>query len=183
MKKFSARTIVEPAVFAAIICILAPFSLPIGPVPISLASFAIYLVGGMQKPLRALIAVCVYILIGIVGVPVFANFMGGFERIAAPAGGFIIGYIPCVLLTSFILSLNRKVYMYPIAMVCGTVVLYACGLGWFMISMNTTLGKALAVTVLPFIAFDAVKIVIASVISFALYDRVFRDNSKKGIEG
>ena len=176
MKKISARTIVEPAIFASIICILAPFSLPIGPVPISLATFAIYLVSGMQKPSRAVTAVCVYILIGMTGIPVFSNFMGGFERIVSPTGGYIIGYIPLVLIPSFILRYNRKFYMYPIAMVCGTIALYACGLGWFMFSMKVSLAKALAVTVLPFIAFDAVKIVIASIASYALYDRVFKES-------
>ena len=78
----------------------------------------------------------------------------------------MIGYIPCALIIG--LSVDRfeiKVWVYPAAMVLGTAVLYAFGTAWFMISLNYTLAAALMACVVPFLIGDAVKIVLASVIS------------------
>ena len=170
--RITTRTLIETAVFAAVMCVLAPLSVPVGAVPVSLATFALYLAGGLQKPLHAVASVCIYVLLGIVGIPVFAGFMGGVERLLAPAGGFIVGYIPCVFIISFILCKKRVHYMYPVAMICGTVVLYACGLLWFMISMKQTFISALTITVVPFLLTDAAKTAAASVVCCTVYGRI-----------
>ena len=175
MKKISARTIVEPAIFAAVISLLAPFSVPIGPVPLSLATFAIYLTGGLLKPVKATAAVCVYLLIGIVGLPVFSGFSGGLEKIVSPTGGFLLGYIPCVLTISCMMFISRKMYMYPLAIAAGTVLLYACGLCGFMLQSGRGFYESLSVTVLPFIFTDIIKITAASAVCIVLYKRVFEE--------
>ena len=73
-KLFSTRSMVFMALFAALICFAAPFSIQVGPIPITLATFAIYLAGTVLGAKRGMIAVIVYILLGAVGLPVFSGF-------------------------------------------------------------------------------------------------------------
>ena len=70
------------AVMAALICVAGPLSIAIGPIPLSLASFAVYLAGAVLGAKRGPLAVAIYLLIGMVGVPVFSGFSGGFQKLA-----------------------------------------------------------------------------------------------------
>ena len=83
------------AVLAALLCVVAPLSVPVGPIPISLASFAVYLAGAFLGWKRGTAAVAVYILLGAAGVPVFSGYEGGLQKLAGVTGGFILGYLPC----------------------------------------------------------------------------------------
>jgi biotin transport system substrate-specific component len=160
------RNIVFTALFAAVICIISPFKIPIGAIPITLATFAVYIAASVLNWKYGTLAVLVYILIGMVGLPVFAGFEGGAHKLVGPTGGFIVGYIPCALIIGLIVDkYESKKWLYPITMVLGTVILYALGTAWFMISMSYTLAAALMACVVPFLIFDAVKIVLASVIA------------------
>ena len=88
---------VTTAFMAAVTCILAPLSIPIGPVPISLTNLAIYLSLYLLNWKRGTISYCLYLLIGLAGLPVFSGFSGGIGKLAGPTGGYIIGFIPMVL--------------------------------------------------------------------------------------
>lgn len=167
------RNMILTALFAAIICVMALLSsvIPIlfGPIPLSLVIFAIYVTAASLNWKYGTLAVIVYILIGLVGIPVFSNFGAGVPKLIGPTGGFILGYIPCALVIGLIIDrLESKKWAYPAAMVLGTIVLYAFGAAWFAVSQNVTLTKALAVCVVPFLIFDAAKIVVASFVSPAL---------------
>ncbi|MCC8048896.1 MAG: biotin transporter BioY [Oscillospiraceae bacterium] len=95
------RALVYTAVLAAIICVLAPWSIPTaGGVSITLATLAVYIVGGVSNWKTAVTAVIVYILIGAVGVPVFSNFSGGVQKLIGPTGGYLVGSVPGALLVS-----------------------------------------------------------------------------------
>lgn len=174
-KLFTVRGMVFMAIFAAIICIAAPVSVQIGPIPITLATFAIYLAGAMLGGKRGMIAVIVYIMLGAVGLPVFSNFNGGFTALLGPTGGYIIGYIPLVLLTGVFSDMNSKKHRKMIAgMLLGTAALYTFGTAWFMIMTQSTLGRALALCALPFIPGDALKIVCVSAIAIPLKSKLSR---------
>jgi biotin transporter BioY len=84
---------------AALICIAGPLTIAIGPIPLSLASFAVYMAGAVLGSRRGTAAVALYLLIGIIGVPVFSGFTGGFQKLAGVTGGYLIGYLPCAFLT------------------------------------------------------------------------------------
>jgi biotin transport system substrate-specific component len=160
------RNMVFTALFAAVICVVSPFKIPIGAVPITLATFAIYIAASVLNWKYGTLAVLLYILIGLVGLPVFSGFEGGAQKLVGPTGGFLIGYIPCALIIGLLVDkLEKKIWIYPVAMVLGTAVLYAFGTAWFMISLKYTLAAALMACVVPFLIFDAVKIVLASVVS------------------
>ena len=81
------------ALMAAVTCVLAPMAIPIGPVPISLTNLAIYLSLYLLGWKWGTASYVVYMLIGMVGVPVFSGFTGGLGKLAGPTGGYIIGFV------------------------------------------------------------------------------------------
>lgn len=171
---FSLKSMVFTAIFAALICVAAPVSIPLpGLVPISLATFTMYLAGAMLGGKRAALAVLVYVLLGAVGVPVFSGYSGGFGVLFGVTGGYIIGYIPMALITGLFADLPSKHHWtIPVGMVVGTIALYTFGTAWFMIYTGKNLAAALMGCVVPFLAFDAIKIVLATAISAPLKSRI-----------
>ncbi|MDE6728361.1 MAG: biotin transporter BioY [Oscillospiraceae bacterium] len=166
---FTIRGMVFTAIFAAIICVAAPFSVQVGPIPITLATFAIYLAGAILGGKRGMAAVAVYIMIGAVGIPVFSNFNGGFGALLGPTGGYIIGYIPLVFLTGIFAEMNsKKHWTMIVGMLLGTAALYAFGTAWYMIMSGKDLLTALSLCALPFIPGDAVKIVCTAAVAMPL---------------
>ena len=155
------RKMCRLALMTALICIAAPLSVPIGPIPISLATLTVYLAGALLGPVDGVIAVALYILLGAVGLPVFSGF------------GYIIGYLPCAALTGAGAKFwgDRK-WVYPVAMVVGTIACYVLGTVWFMVQTGTGLAASMSSCVLPFLPGDAIKIVIASVLAVILRERV-----------
>ena len=145
-RKTSTYAMVVTALMAAVTCILAPLSVPIGPVPISLTNFAIYL------------------LLGLVGLPVFSGFTGGLAKLAGPTGGYIIGFIPMAIIAGIVIDkfTNRGIQI--LGMIVGTAICYAFGTAWFCLQAGYTVGAALAVCVIPFIPADLCKMVIAMII-------------------
>lgn len=167
------RKMCRLALMTALICIAAPLSVPIGPIPISLATLTVYLAGALLGPVDGVIAVALYILLGAVGLPVFSGFGAGIAKLIGVTGGYIIGYLPCAALTGAGAKFwgDRK-WVYPVAMVVGTIACYVLGTAWFMVQTGTGLAASMSSCVLPFLPGDAIKIVIASVLAVILRERV-----------
>lgn len=169
LRELNARDMAVTALFAAILCVMSPWSIPVGPVPVSLATFAIYIAAAVMGRSRATIAVLVYILIGMVGLPVFSGFSGGFQKIAGVSGGYIVGYIPCAFISGAITDrFPKSLVAYPIGMILGTAILYLVGTAWFMYTTGNTLAASLGFCVVPFLLGDAIKIAAATALSFPL---------------
>ena len=167
--RMATRTITTVALLAAIICVLSPFAINIGPIPLSFGSLAVYIAACLINKWHGTAAVVVFVLLGAFGVPVFTNFSGGFHKIIGATGGYIVGYIPCALIIGLIVDLSEKhVWAYPIAMVAGTATLYACGTAWYMIQAGVSLLAALMACVVPFLIGDAIKIAAATALCFPL---------------
>ena len=167
------------AVMAALIWVAGPLTLAIGPIPLSLASFAVYLAGAILGWRRGTLAVAVYLLIGLVGVPVFSGFSGGFQKLIGVTGGYLVGYLPCALITGLgagepLAENQRPVWMLPAGMVLGTAVLYAIGTVWFMVQTRNNLAAAMGMCVLPFLPGDGLKIVAASFITLPVRRALYR---------
>ena len=164
------RMMVVTAVMTAVICVLSPLSVPVGPVPISLATFAILLAVYLLGWKYGTIAVGLYLLIGLAGVPVFAGFQAGAARLVGPTGGYLIGYLPMALISGFFVSRFRgNLFLPVVGMVLETIVLYALGTAWMASQLEMTFSKALAAGVIPFIPGDIIKIVLVAVIGPVLY--------------
>lgn len=165
------------ALMAAVICVLAPLSIPIGPVPISLTNFAIYISLYVLDWKKGTVSYLIYLLIGLVGVPVFSGFTGGFEKLAGPTGGYIIGFIPMAVIAGLAIDKFQKRWIHLVGMIIGTAICYAFGTLWFCLQSGTAAAAALSICVFPFIPGDLIKMLIA--ISFAPKIREKLDMVKK----
>ena len=178
VKKSATYSIVITALFAALTAVFSQISIPIGPVPINLAMLSVFVAGGLLGIRRAMISQLVYVLLGAVGVPVFAGFKGGFAALAGPTGGYIIGYILAEGTIALICHFwNKKVVALIVAMVAGLAVCYAFGTAWFMVIYMKNTGPVGLMTVLgwcvfPFIIPDLVKMALAIAITKAVSLRI-----------
>lgn len=161
--RFSVRQIAAMGLVAAVTCILAPFSIPIGPVPISLTNLAIYVslyVLGMKE---GTLSYLVYLLIGLVGVPVFSGFTSGPEKLFGPTGGYLIGFIPMALLAGIVVDRYFSKPMVCFAgMALGTAVCYLLGTAWLAYQASLDWRAALLAGVIPFIPGDLIKMAFAA---------------------
>jgi biotin transport system substrate-specific component len=153
------------AVMTAVMCILGPLSLPIGIVPISLTNLAIYLAIYTLGTKRGTLSYIVYLFIGVVGLPVFSGFSGGFTKLLGPTGGYLIGFVLMAFISGiFIDNFSNNIYMCFLGMVLGTIVTYLLGTAWLSYETKLTFNAALYAGVIPFIPGDLVKMIIASLI-------------------
>ena len=165
------------AVMAALICIAGPLTIAAGPVPLSLATFAVMLAGTVLGKKWGTAAAGLYLLIGIIGIPVFSGFSGGFQKLAGVTGGYLVGYLPCAFLAGLGAERAEKEgrkWILPAMMVIGTAVLYAIGTAWFMIQTKNTLGAALGMCVIPFLPGDAIKIIAATLLAWPVRKAIYR---------
>ena len=160
------------AVMTAVICILGPLSIPIGPVPISLTNLALYLTIYILGTRRSVIACGLYLLIGLVGIPVFSGFTGGPAKLAGPTGGYIIGFIIMAVIAGLVIDNCHKSWIQFVGMIVGTIICYLFGTIWFCIVADYTFKAALAVCVIPFIPADLVKMIIAMIIGPMIKKRI-----------
>lgn len=185
------------ALFAALMAVGAWISIPIFSIPVTLQLLAIMVCAALLPPRYALMSVCVYVLLGLVGLPVFSGFTGGIAKLFSITGGYIIGFIPAAWVTSLIITKwGREIWKQIIAMIIGVLICYLFGTVWFML-MNQqnvaafnaglngkteeeilaagglksaySLSQTLGMCVIPYIPFDAVKIAISAVLSKALW--------------
>ena len=168
------RKLVFYALFAALTCICSQIAIPLpGDVPLSLATFAVMLSGALLGRFGGAVSMVVYVLLGVVGVPVFAGFRGGADRVLGPTGGYIIGYIFMALVIGLLISVwGSNFFASAIAMFAGTVVCYLFGTVWYMLSTGTAFFPAIMACVIPFLPGDAIKILLASFCSGRLQQMV-----------
>lgn len=167
------------ALMAAIICVLGPLSvpLPFSPVPISLTMIGIYLAVYAVGMVRGTVAFLIYLLLGLVGLPVFSGFTGGPAKLAGPTGGYLIGFIFTGLISGFFIDRwwkNRLIS--GIGMILGIAVAYLFGTVWLAYGADMTFGQALALGVIPYVAFDLVKIVVLVIVGPELKKVLIRAN-------
>ena len=158
------------AIGAALIAICSWISIPTA-VPFTLQTFAVFFVLLALGGERGTLATLVYVLLGAVGVPVFAGFSGGIGVLLGNTGGYIIGFLFTgliyILFTKFF---KKNIVMKVVALVLGLAVCYAFGTAWFMHVYMKSSGEVGLLTVLgwcvfPFIVPDLLKLALAVVIS------------------
>lgn len=168
------------AAAAAVLGVVGPWAIPVGPVPLSLCTLFLYLIGWVLEPKQAIAAVAVYVLMGAAGLPVFAGFTGGLGHLAGPAGGYIIGYLPMTAVCALVVRwFPARWWMRFVGMVLGTAVLYMIGTVWFCLQTETGLMAALVICVVPFLPGDLVKILAALLLGPILHSRLARSGLLK----
>lgn len=154
------------AVFVVLMAICSWISIPAG-VPFTLQTFAVFLAVGVLGGKRGSLAVVVYILLGIAGIPVFAGFTGGIGILIGSTGGYIIGFIfTALVMWAMETLLGKKTWVLAVSMVIGLAACYIFGTLWFMAvyirdAGSVGIGAVLGWCVIPFIIPDLIKIALA----------------------
>ena len=172
-KKLTTYQMAVTALMAAAMCVLGPLTVPIGAIPISLANFVICLTAWLLGPRFGTLSVAVYLLIGLVGVPVFSGYGAGIAKLAGPTGGYLVGYLLLAFIGGLFIEKSKgQPVVSGIGLVLGDAACYVLGTAWFVFQMQCELGYALTVCVYPFIALDLAKIVVSCVVGALLRKRL-----------
>ncbi len=165
-QKIGTKDMVYIAIFAALMAVCSWISIPMV-IPFTLQTFGVFMAVGLLGGKRGTLAVLVYILLGAVGLPVFAGFAGGPGVLFGLTGGYIFGFLFSALAMWAMEKLpgNRNVIRL-LSMIVGLFICYAVGTAWFITVYGRQTGPiglsaALFTCVVPFIIPDAVKIAVA----------------------
>ena len=170
MKK--AQIYAIPAIGAALIAVLAQISIPIGPVPFTLQNFAIGLIATVFKPREATLSVALYLLLGAIGLPVFAGGGAGFHILIGPSAGYLWFDLLYAAITSYLIHSKSSMIRIFLANLLGDSLVFVGGILGLHFLASMPFDKALAVGVIPFIIPDLAKIIAISFISRPLLQRL-----------
>lgn len=147
-----------PAIGAALIAVLAQISIPIGPVPFTLQNFAIGLIATVFRPREAVLSVGLYLLLGAIGLPVFASGGAGFHVLVGPSAGYLWFDLVYAGLASYLTHTNSGVVRIFLANLLGDSLVFVGGILSLHFLAGMPIDKALAVGVIPFIIPDLAKL-------------------------
>ena len=175
--KLSVKDMVLIALFTVLLAICAWISIPAA-VPFTLQTMGLFITMGLLGGKRSVFAVLTYLLLGMVGIPVFSGFRGGFGMVMGITGGYLIGFIFAVLVYWLItVRSGQKLWLMVTGMAAGLLVDYAFGTAWFMLFYAKAYGAiglwaALSMCVIPFLIPDLIKLVLAVTIVKTIPERV-----------
>lgn len=157
------HSLVWTALLAASIGAGAYLIVPIGPVPISMQPFFVFLAGFALGPKRGALALGLYLLAGTIGLPIFIGGKSGLGHLLGPMGGYLFGFVISAWLCGLARrSTPRIPWFKGLAYGSGALLsLYALGVIWLKFAISISWGKALMVGVVPFIPWDGVKLLAA----------------------
>ncbi len=155
----SLRMTVYSCVLAALMVVGAYISIPVGPVPIVLANFFVLLAGLLLGSRWGVASVAIYLVLGALGLPVFAGGSAGIGVFAGPTGGYLVGYLAAALVVGLVAS--GGVVLDIVGLVAGALAIYALGIPWLKHVLNVPWPKAFALGMVPFLAGDAIKVAAA----------------------
>ena len=138
MYEMNTRDLGYTALSAALLCVSAWIAVPIGGVPITLQTLVLCLSAGLLGAKRATFSVLAYLLLGIIGVPVFAGFTGGVAKLLSPTGGYILGFLAAAPVIGWGSDKYahrddaKGVWALASCMLLGLLLCYAVGTFWFV---------------------------------------------------
>ena len=155
--------------------------IPGNPVPYTLQTLGILVVGGALGLRRGGLAAALYVAIGIVGLPFFAEGKGGVQVILGATGGYLVGFVLAAALVGRLAELgwDRRIGGALGATALGTLAIYLVGVPWLAVTTGMSLGDAIATGFVPFILIDIVKLVVAAVVFPAAWWVVGRRPSER----
>lgn len=174
-KRRLSKNLVFTALFAAISAVSGFIAVPIPgtPIPIVLQNMMVVLSGMLLGPLLGTASTVLFIVSGLLGLPVLSGGTGGFAKLMGPTGGFIIGYAFSSLAAGLVagrptMGKRISVVRTVIAAVLGFFIMYVPGVLHFMRSLDKTFSETMALCVLPYLPGDAVKTVLCVILAKAL---------------
>lgn len=168
MHRLTTNDLAYGAVFCALMAAGAYVAVPLGPVPFTLQVFAVLLTGLVLGPRRGSASVVAYLLLGLVA-PVYAGGTSGLGALFGPTGGYLLGFVPAVLVTGAV-AVNGKATLLRlvVAALLGVVPIYALGATWLAVQLALDPVAAITVGILPFVAVDLVKALLAAAVARSL---------------
>ncbi len=163
------KSMIIAAFFTSLLCVSSYMIVPIGPVPHSMQPVFVFLTGLIIGPRWGAISVLVWFALGIMGLPVFAGGNSGISVFLGPTGGFLIGFLLCVIIVGHLT--HGKCWCFGrimLAMMLGITVVYAVGVVGFKYNMQYFFNKTFdwdtcfKLVVMPFIPFDLLKAMLAT---------------------
>lgn len=163
----SLRGMVYASLFGAATAAAAYISIPMFPVPITLQTLVLMVGGAYLGPRLGGLSQVVYLILGIMGLPVFSGGKAGLGVVLGPTGGYLLGFIPACVLIGFMVRTreNPGFWWHVLSMAAGTLALYAMGVAQLSVVADLAPEKAIVLGVLPFLPGDALKIAAAAVLS------------------
>jgi biotin transport system substrate-specific component len=158
------RHIALIALGTAFVALCAQVYIPTQPVPFTGQTFGVLLVGGALGFRRAVLALLLYLLIGAVGLPVFAQGKAGLAIVQGATGGYLVGFVIAAAIVGRLAELgwDRKIGGSIAAMAIGSAVIYAIGVPWLKVSLGIPWETAVAEGMTKFLAWDLAKLVVAA---------------------
>ena len=165
MKRLSLKELLLIAQGAVIIAVCSQLTIPLGFVPITGQTFAIGLIATIFPPLLSTTMVAVYLLMGAIGLPVFAGFSGGLGALFSPTGGFLFAFSLNAWITSWLITRYKDTFTWAlVANLIGAFVTMIGGTIWLKIAINQTWPAAFTMAFTPFILPGIIKAIAASYI-------------------
>ena len=160
-----AAVIVGGALLTALLAQVS-LSVPGSPVPITGQSLGVILTAAALGPLRGSAALGLYLLLGAVGLPVYADGASGLSRLLGATGGFLVGFVPAAFLVGLAArhGLERRPWSAMAVFIGGQLLIFAVGVPWLVLSARLGVSKALDVGFLPFVPGGLIKAAIAAVL-------------------
>lgn len=180
MQKLELRDLISVAFFAALTSIGALISVPLPGdlVPIVLSNMFAILAGAMLGKWLGPLSQIVYILMGVIGIPVFAgSIKAGPGALAGPTGGYIVGFVVASFLTGFLVERLLRapdILRFSLSMTAGAAVIYLFGVPWLahVTGMNTQL--AMVKGLYPFLPGDILKVIVGTMLCMSLMTQLPR---------
>lgn len=178
--------IVITALMTAVMCVASFITIPVGAVPVTLQTFVVYIACAVLGTKKAVISVLLYLLLGVLGLPVFSSFRGGPGVLAGATGGYILGFLLIALISGEIIRIKKhnRIVMF-VAFFTGTLLCYLAGTLWYVLIYIGELNfhnfaGAFSVCVVPFIVPDIIKMFVASIVAKSLCERgVINENNRQ----
>src|SRR5215210_2348281 len=178
-----ASTITRAALMAAVTAVAAQITVPLFPVPFTLQVLAVILSGLLLGVRHGALAQAVYVLVGAIGVPVFAGFTGGLGHVLGPTGGYLISYPIAAAVAGLAAktvagdSRRRGLWIGFLWGCAGLIIIYALGTTWLAVVLGLTPTKAIAVGVLRFVIYDLIKVGLATLVALAAAPAIARSRT------
>ena len=173
-ERTSLRGMVYASMFGALTAVGAYIVVPLPPVPISLQTLFVNLAGALLGGYLGALSQVVYILLGVIGLPVFAGGKAGLGVLFGPTGGYLFGFVLAAFVVGKLIAVqkNPRLFWVVFSMLVGMVIIYVLGIIQLTFAARLSIQKAMVVGALPFIPGDIVKIVLASLIYLKARDKV-----------
>ena len=169
----ASHEIASSALLIALLAVSCMFTVPLGPVPFTLQTAVVILVALLCTPRQSALVVGAYLLMGVIGLPVFSGMTGGPGKLLGPTGGFLIGFLVSATLAALLRGLiakrtARNIVGDIVAAACVIIVSDVFGLIWFMFVTQSDAASAFLVSTAPFIIPDCCKAVLAIIVATAV---------------